>query len=335
MLYVSFNQDSTCFACGKENGFAIYNCDPPSERFSRLTQIEAEANGIGIVEMLHRSNIFAIVGGGRHPKYPCNMLMIWDDFQNKRIAELEFKSSVTGVKLRRDHILVTTSDKAYLYNFADLKLITSYDTSANPRGISAMTVDENAIIAVPGNVLGSVIIYNHALNTQQIITTHSNGLSAIALNCDGTRLATASERGTLLRIWDTQSRELIKELRRGLEVVTITSLTFDLDTTRLVVCSAKGTVHVFSLIQNSENDSINRKSSLSYISGYLPAYFSSEWSSVSFEVPPNSICTFSNTSVDTIYVITPDARFLKYTYDPQKATGSCIETIDIERLGHK
>ena len=332
MLHISFNQDSTCFACGQENGFAVYNCDPPTERFSRLSNNNADSNGIGIVEMLFRSNIFAIVGGGVNPKYPPNNLMIWDDFQVKCIAELEFKTPVTGVRLRKDIILVSIVDKAYKYNFADLKLLASYDTHLNPTGLMAMTVGDNIVIAVPGNVKGSVIVDNHSSGVQHIITAHSNMLSALTLNTEGTLLATASERGTLIRVWDTVTGEKVYEFRRGLEVVSITTLAFDLDSTRLVVCSDKGTTHVFSLMKNTNKKQLNRRSSLSYISGYLPAYFDSEWSSVSFEVPPNSICTFSSNSIDTIYAITPDGRFQRYNYNTETSEGHCIETIDIDSL---
>lgn len=320
MIRVSFNQDSSCFAIGREDGFVVYNCDPPTERFRRT-----DSKGVGIVEMLFRSNIFGLVGGGFKPKYSNNHLMLWDDHQTKCIADLEFKTPVTGVRLRRDTILITILDRAYKYKFAGLELLTTYETVANPNGISAISSGDNLVLAVPGNAIGTVIIDNGQHSNQLIIPAHSNNLANIALNSSGTRLATASERGTLIRVWDTTSGEQLHEFRRGLEVVRITSLTFDLDSTRLLVGSNKGTVHVYSLIRE-ENP--NRKSSLSYISEYLPSYFSSEWSSVSFEVPPESICTFSNTSVDTVYAIAGE-QFLKYTYDTKTGTGELSETLFI------
>jgi hypothetical protein len=119
-----------CFAVGTDRGFRIYNCEPFKETFRR----DFAGGGIGIVEMLFRCNILALVGGGSSPKFPPNKVMIWDDHQNRCIGEVAFRSDVRSVRLRRDRVVVALSSKVYVYNFADLSLLDHIETVDNPRG---------------------------------------------------------------------------------------------------------------------------------------------------------------------------------------------------------
>uniref|UniRef100_A0A2K5IS66 WD repeat domain 45 n=1 Tax=Colobus angolensis palliatus TaxID=336983 RepID=A0A2K5IS66_COLAP len=61
-----FNQDQSCFCCAMETGVRIYNVEPLMEK----GHLDHEQVGsMGLVEMLHRSNLLALVGGGSKPMF--------------------------------------------------------------------------------------------------------------------------------------------------------------------------------------------------------------------------------------------------------------------------
>lgn len=333
LLYVGFNQDYGCFACGTDTGFVIYTCDPFKETFRR----DFNTGGIGIVEMLFRCNILALVGGGRTPRYPSNKVMIWDDHQNRCIGELTFRSEVRAVKLRRDRVVVVLEYKIYVYNFSDLKLVDHIETIANPRGTCALCPSSsNSALACPGLQRGHVRVELYDVRKTTLIPAHETALSCLALNNDGTRVATSSEKGTLIRVYDTHSGMQLHELRRGAERADIYSICFNYNSQFVAVSSDRGTVHIFSLKSSAgaaaeesviDSDSGasaggkgskegNTRSSLSFMKGILPRYFSSEWSFAQYRLPDrHTICAFG-LEKNTLIAIQSDGTFYKAKFDP-------------------
>ncbi|MBA0863263.1 hypothetical protein Goshw_018791 [Gossypium schwendimanii] len=297
LLHLSFNQDHGCFAAGTDHGFRIYNCDPFREIFRRDFD---RGGGIGVVEMLFRCNILALVGGGPDPQYPPNKVMIWDDHQSRCISELSFRSEVRSVRLRRDRIIVVLEQKIFVYNFVDLKLLHQIETIANPKGLCAVSQGAGSLVLVcPGLQKGQVRVEHYASKRTKFIMAHDSRIACFALSQDGQLLATASTKGTLVRIYNTIDGSLLQEVRRGADRAEIYSLAFSSNAQWLAVSSDKGTVHVFSLknsagspgttqSRSTSEPVVSSHSSLSFIKGVLPKYFSSEWSVAQFRLVEGS-----------------------------------------------
>jgi WD40 repeat protein len=67
----------------------------------------------------------------------------------------------------------------------------------------------------------------------------------MALNFTGTLLATASDKGTLIRIFSTEDGSPLQEVRRGSDKAEIYSIAFDKHSTWIACSSDKGTIHIF------------------------------------------------------------------------------------------
>jgi len=288
LLFVGFNQDNGCFACGLSNGFVIYNVDPFRETFRRIFT-NGSNGGIGIVEMLFRCNLLAIVGGGRNPRFPTNKVMIWDDHQNKCIGELKFRTEVHAVRLRRDRVVVVLESKVFVYNFKDLKLIDQITTVSNSKGLVSLCPEpKNNVLAVPGLARGSIRIELYDMKKATLIKAHDADLAQFALNSDGSRIASASEKGTLIRLWNCHNGEPLKELRRGMDRAEIYCICFNQTSTFLACSSDKGTVHIYSLSANTINPTSNNTTN--------PTATSAKFRSESFHETSTTSITTTNTA---------------------------------------
>lgn len=105
------------------------------------------------------------------------------------------------------------------------------------------------MLACPAEQKGVVRVELYDSGERNFIQAHESEVAALQLNATGTRLATASAKGTLIRVFDTKTRKLLHELRRGTEHTTIWSLAFNADSTMLASTSEKGTCHIFKLAE--------------------------------------------------------------------------------------
>lgn len=301
--------------------------------------------GIGIIEMLKKTNILALAGGGKIPCFPPNQFVIWDDHQGKIISMLRFNDNIINIRLRNDKIIPVLQKKIYIFNINTLETISSLDTFDNPLGIIGMSNGDNnkLIIAFPYESQGKVYVGNcisEKIEKISIISAHESKVACISLNKDGSLIATASDKGTVIKIFTTFGIKF-SEFRRGTISVVMNCISFDPNNKFIGCTSNVGTIHVFSIarimkILNENNSEIkkkyknedeprNSKSFLGKIGGFLnikSSYLETERNFARFRIQEEcSLLGFGNDN--TFEVITMNGKYYKAAYDPKKGGDCC------------
>lgn len=154
-------------------------------------------------------------------------------------------------------------------------------------------------------------VENWEIMSEMEIKAHQNGIVAMCISNDGSFVATASEKGTLIRVYKVSTGKLVKEFRRGIKAVMITGLMFSSDNSLLLVSSNTGTIHLFDLTSEyTLNPSINDLN--------LTFYFYRNDRSVmkfysGFDCPV--ACFGSSEKQSVITISTRNGTYSKYSYD--------------------
>eukprot|EP00929_Paragymnodinium_shiwhaense_P057854 TRINITY_DN28976_c0_g1_i1.p1 TRINITY_DN28976_c0_g1~~TRINITY_DN28976_c0_g1_i1.p1 ORF type:complete len:429 (-),score=44.55 TRINITY_DN28976_c0_g1_i1:268-1554(-) len=365
VLSVNFNQDYTSFVCGTKTGFCVYSTDP--FRLTHRRDFE-DGVGLGVAAMLFRTNLLVFSGGEKNPRFQPHKAVLWDDRQARPVAELEFKSPVKSIRVRRDLVVVVLESKVYVYGFRTLRLFDSIETISNPKGLCCLSIGTDRVVLVcPGMLKGRILCVYYpadfgesqtpvARERTMTIGAHQTSLAAMAITYGGSLLATASETGTIVRVYDTNTGAKLQELRRGADKAEVHSLAFSPTGEWLVVASDRGTVHVFVVCRNPGSScggsmvlgsstgaagipaaipgggypsaARNSKSSLQRLAGMLPAYFNSEWSFARFRVPDYRCIAAFGAEPTTIVVVCANGVYYKARFDlPQGG-----EMVELEKI---
>lgn len=100
---------------------------------------------------------------------------------------------------------------------------------------------------------GDVLVFStRSLTVANVIQAHKAPISFLSINSTGSLLATASEKGTVIRVWSIPGAEKLYQFRRGTRETKIYSMSFNLMSTLLAVSSAHDTVHIFKLAHSAK-----------------------------------------------------------------------------------
>lgn len=262
MLFANFNQDYSCVSVGTRKGYSITNCDP----FGRVYTQNDGARGI--VEMLFCTSLIALVGApDSGPASSPRKLQIVNTKRQSMICELLFPSSILAVKLNRKTLVIVLETEIYVYDISNMRLQHVIETVANPDAICALSPAADApylaypaplpspALAAPASAAtptptatgsGDVMLFStRALAPANVLRAHRSPLAILSLSGNGQLLATASVKGTVIRVFGVPSADKLYQFRRGARETHIHSLAFNGAGTLLAAGSERGTVHLW------------------------------------------------------------------------------------------
>ena len=316
-IYISFNQTNNYSCFGTSIGFYIYQINPFNKVLSRKID-----GGISLVKMLNESNIILFVGRTDRGMYPNNKLIIWDDQKKNVLGEISYNNKIKNIDLTKNHIVVLCDKKIYIYNFESLTLIKSIDINTDSN-LMSLGVENSEYLIYPGDEIGSVTLIKLDEDYCKTIKAHSSKIEHLHLSKDGKFFVTASEKGTIFRIYSVADMSLYKELRRGMDATTINDIRLSDDNSILLASSIKGTIHLYNTGISKKLEEKNTRFE-AYGTGALknllpslvvPEYFNSEWSFC--QVYLSNVISYSviDKANNKIYSFGNDGQFYEINYE--------------------
>lgn len=222
-----------------------------------------DAGNIALLEMLFSTSLVALILSPRR-------LHIKNTKRDSIICELTFPTTVLAIRLNRKRLVIVLEDQIYLYDIQTMKLLYTIETSPNPMAICALSPSsENCYLAYPlpqkasaatvpshappnsthiPPTTGEVLLFDAIkLEAMNVVEAHRSPLSAVAFNNEGTVMATASDKGTIIRVFSVPDAHKLYQFRRGSMPSRIFSMAFNITSTLLCISSATETVHIFKL----------------------------------------------------------------------------------------
>ena len=231
--------------------------------------------GIAIAEALDDRYV-AFVSGGRLRTGRESVVVFWDCLIERETARLDFSEPIKGLKLNGRWLVVVLLDRTVVLSYQTLKRYSEtgrdqddedepeakagddeneeirgpnkvhalHQTASNPHALACLRYN---VLVLPAQSVGQVALIPLPSGSKRVLRAHNSTLRCLGLSSSGTLLATASEQGTLIRVFDTRTLDQIAEFRRGVEKAVIFGLAFS-DGGRWLACTSdKGTIHVFDL----------------------------------------------------------------------------------------
>jgi len=255
-----FNSNHEYVARCLDDGFSLFESDT-FRRIKSVTEIGAMALAI----LVGSSKLAVLVPAVTDTATASpRQLILYDIQQCQSMSDLvlDTQNGILNVETNEHRLVVVTETELHIFELPSMAPVQYVKTAPNPKGVVSLCPNVFATATVPSccyvsfpTVLKSgddcVVVHDvmdrSTTQVTVLLRPHKTSVTNLKFCADGQKLATASAKGTVIRIWSMPQGIPLHSLRRGNSTATIFTLSFGgTQNELLAVSSSSGTIHVFS-----------------------------------------------------------------------------------------
>lgn len=261
VLSISISATRNRFVAGLSDGFRIFRMDN-----CQTTCLPDVVGGITIAAALDDRFSAYVSTHRRQELSGPTVVVFYDSVLERELSRLDFYEPVLGLRLTSKWMAVILAERMILFQYQEIDPGPQRTQDAQPTVLRAPNLVHSLHQTSP-NLLALACLSNHllvlpaqtpgqlqliALNadnttTKRVLRAHNSALRCISLSQDGSLVATASEQGTLIRVFGSKSQDQVAEFRRGMDHAIIFDLAFSPGNRWIAATSDKGTLHIFDI----------------------------------------------------------------------------------------
>lgn len=199
-------------------------------------------------------------------------IFVWNNFYGECHCRFDLdkkkgENRVLSMKLIGQLLLIVFETKTCVFDIDTKMMKLQHNTDTNSNGAADLIISpedgETQIVAVCSSEPGKIDVYQLVSGenpSRFSIYAAKHPITLIKFSPDSTLIATASEKGTLIRVFDATTGSALSTFRRGtLMPASILDVCFSPSNTELIAISSSGTVHLFqSDIRNTNQNEYPR-----------------------------------------------------------------------------
>lgn len=242
-FYLSFSKLGSKLAVWNKFQLKLFQTTDNTEILSLNDQ------SLSLVEFYEESEILFLVGSGDVPQSSQRVLSIYNYKFNTNLSEIGFEQKIKSVYSNLIRLIIVTDEKIFVLKTENFKCIACVNGFNIIQNVCLSTNIEYCLLAYTNNESrGYVHIFDcFNGNAANVLYCHKSNAAVLSFSCTGKILATASFKGTVVKLFDSVSGEPLQQFQRGINFAKIFGMRFINNDQDLVVTSSTGTLHIFQI----------------------------------------------------------------------------------------